>query len=169
MPYPYYPTYQPQYQQYFPASYQPIQQQTVQPVQQTPPVQPPQVSNVWIYNEAEIPGYPVAPNNAVRLWVTNKPVFYEKSADATGKPTIKVFDYAERKETPSENVSADGGKQPDYATKDELSAVLGVVKGFDSLIASMKSDIEKMNGDLYGIAGKKRAAKKQPEAEEDDE
>lgn len=160
----YYPMYQPMQQ--------PIQQQPIQPpVQQTQPMQQsvPQISNVWIYDPSDIPNYPVAPNNAVRFWIANKQVFYEKSADATGKPTLKVYDYTERTETPSESVPATDNKLANYATKDDLAAVVGVVKGFDGLIASMKSDIEKMNGDLYGIAGKKRTVKKPVEVTEDDE
>ena len=167
MAFPYYQTYQPQYPQYFPINYQ----TNLQPTQMPPanqPAQPPQVSNVWIYNEAEIPNYPVAPNNAVRLWITNKPVFYEKSADATGKPTIKIFDYAERKETPSDGNSPEDVKTPAYATKDDLSAVVGVVRGFDEVISGVKSEIESMKGDLYGIAGKKKAAKKREEVEDDE-
>lgn len=163
MPYPFYQAYQPNYS-YYPATYQPIQQQ---PVQQQPynpvanqSIPPTQVSNVWIYNEAEISSYPVAPNNAVRLWVTNKPVFYEKSADATGKPTIKIFDYAERKEAASDG----GSDEPAaYATKEELGVVVSAVKGYSEALNKINADIETMRGDLYGIAGKKRAVKKAEE------
>ena len=45
---------------------------------------------------------------------------------------------------------------------------MDAVRGIDSYVSSMKSDIEKMSGDLYGIAGKKKATKKK-EAEDDDE
>ena len=113
--------------------------------------------------------YPIAPNNAVTLWDKSGKTVYVKQADATGKPTITVYDLVERIETASDGTSASGDKVPAYATKDELSAVLSVVKGFDSLISGMKSDIEKMSGDLYGIAGKKRAVKKPTEVTEDDE
>lgn len=168
MAYPFYQSYQPQYQTYYP--YQPVQQpqQTYTP-SANQPVPPTQVSNVWIYNEAEIPNYPVAPNNAVRLWVTNKPVFYEKSADATGKPTIKIFDYAERKETASDGVSESADKTPAYATKEELKAVVEAVKGFGAAITSAQSDIDSLKGDMYGIAGKKKSAKKPQEVVENDE
>ena len=174
MAYPYY-NYNPYQQGYYQPMYQPVQQQPViQQAQQAnvtaQSVQPPQISNVWIYNESEISNYPVAPNNAVRFWIANKSVFYEKSADATGKPTVRVYDYAERKETATDGVSEQADKLPAYATKDELSAVVGVVKGFDELIGTLKSDIDTMKGDMYGIAGqkKKSSAKKNVEVEDDE-
>lgn len=170
MAYPYNSYQNPWQQGYYPMYQQPQYQQVQQPVQQTQPMQPsvPQISNVWIYDPSEIPNYPVAPNNAVRFWIANKKVFYEKSADATGKPTLKVFDYSERAETASDGVSASSDKLPAYATKDELNAVVGVVKGFDELLGSIKSDIDTMKSDMYGIAGKKKA-KKPVEVVEDDE
>lgn len=170
MAYPYTSYQNPWQQGYYPMYQQPQYQQVQQPVQQTQPMQPsvPQISNVWIYDPSEIPNYPVAPNNAVRFWIANKKVFYEKSADATGKPTLKVFDYSERAETASDGVSTSDGKLlPAYATKDELSAVVGVVKGFDELLGSLKSDIDTMKGDMYGIAGKKKTTRKQEVTEDE--
>lgn len=162
----YYPMYQPMQQ--------PVQQQPVQqPVQQTAPQTYSPVINqsgiIWISGEQEAAMYPIAPNNAVALWAKDGKTIFLKSADATGKPTMRIYDLVERAETPSENVPATDNKLANYATKDDLAAVVGVVKGFDGLIAGIKADIEKMNGDLYGIAGKKRAVKKQVEVEEDDE
>ena len=156
-----YPFYQPQYQNYFPAQYQQIpqyQQPTVQPPQ---PVQQsattPQVSNVWIYSEDEVANYPVAPNNAVRLWSANDPVFYLKCADATGKPSVKVYDIVERTAAP---VDKHEKKADEYAKKADLATVIEAVKDTNGIIASIKADIDTMKGDLYGVAGKRRAAKK---------
>lgn len=162
MAYPYYPAYQPQYPSYFPTNYQPMQQ----PTQQTYNPVSNQSGIIWISGEGEAAMFPVAPNNAVALWTKDGKTIYLKSADATGKPSMKVYDLVERAETASDGVAASDVKTPAYATKDELSAVVGVVKGFDALISSMKSDIEKMSGDLYGIAGKKKA--KKVEAEDDE-
>lgn len=162
MAYPF-TSYQNPYQQsYFPYPQQMIQQQ---PQQNYSPIVN-QSGIIWISGESEAAMYPVAPNNAVALWTKDGKTIYLKSADATGKPSMKVYDLVERTETASDGASSSDVKTPTYATKDELSAVVGVVKGFDALIASMKSDIEKMSGDLYGIAGKKRV--KKAEAEEDE-
>lgn len=169
MAYPYY-NYNP-YQNYYQPMYQ--QPQTVQtPVMQQPQSYSPAINQngiIWISGESEAAMYPVGPNNAVALWQKDGKVIYLKSADATGKPTMRVYDLVERTETASDGVSEQGDKLPAYATKDELSAVVGVVKGFDELIGSIKSDVEAMKGDMYGIAGKKKTTtKKQAEVADDE-
>lgn len=183
MPYPYYsnnyPIYQmPTYQPYQPAAYQPMQQ-TVIP-QQTPmqaaqaqsfaaaPAMPQQSSIIWVSGEREALAYPVAPNNAVTLWSQNEPIVYLKQADATGKPTLKVYDLVERSQTASNATNNSGGETPNFATKDDLVAVVGAVKGIDESIGAIKADIDTMKGDMYGLAGakKKPTAKKQEEADE---
>ncbi len=144
------------YNPYFPVNYQ----QTYFPAipQQTPQYQS-QTSSWWVSCEKEAQMYPVAPNNAVTLWSQSEPVVYLKQADATGKPSLKVYDLVERAESANTGVSSVDGKSITYATKDELSAVVGAVKGFDDSIGSIKSEIEQMKSDLYGIAGKKKKVK----------
>lgn len=106
MPYQYMPGYQPYYQppmadqlaQFRGAQYQPIPQQI-------PQVQPQQAqtggqSMVWVSGEAEAMAYLVAPNSAVALWDSNAPTIYLKQADASGKPSIKVYDLVERTQKP---------------------------------------------------------------------
>ncbi len=171
MPYPYYtPSYTPNYQQYYQPAY--VQQPNYQPVQ-TPQQQPQapmqnQSGIIWISGQNEALAYPVAPNNAVTLWSQTEPVVYLKQADATGKPTLKIYDLVERSQTASNATSNSDDKTVEYATKSDLSAVVGVVKGFDELIGSLKSDIDNMKGDLYGIAGKKKTVRKPKEVEEDE-
>lgn len=159
MAYPYYTPYTPSYQQ----NYQPYVQPNYQPVQNNQ-----QSSIIWISGEREALAYPVAPNNAVTLWSQSEPVVYLKQADATGKPTLKVYDLVERAQTASSATEAKDDKRVEYATKSDLSAVVGVVKGFDEMIGSLKSDIETMKGDMYGIAGKKKSTSKKTKETEDD-
>lgn len=155
---PYTPLYQPyaMYQQpmIVPPNYQPQIQQPIQ--QQQTPANPSSI--IWISSERDAALYPVAPNNAVALWNQNDPVVYLKQADASGKPTMKVYDLVEREETPAETPEAKPDKTINYATKDELGAIVGVVKDFDKTIGNLKSEIDSMKGDLYGIAGKKKPA-----------
>lgn len=159
--FPYYQQYNNPYQQSY---YQQIQQPMAQQQMPNQPTQA-QVSNVWIYSEAEVAGYPVAPNNAVRLWSANEPVFYLKWADATGKPSVKIYDIVER----DNNTLSNQSKQVDeYAKKSDLATVVDAVKDFSGIIASIKSDVDSMKGDMYGIAGKKKTVKK-AEVSEDDE
>lgn len=164
MAFPYYQTYQPQYTQYFPTNYQPIQQ----PQQPYNPVAN-QSGIIWVSGDQEASLYPLAPNNAVALWARDGKTIYLKSADATGKPSMKVYDLVERTETASDSVSESDGKLPAYATKDELKAVVDAVKGIGAAITSAQSDIDALKGDMYGIAGKKKSARKPQEVAENDE
>lgn len=107
--------------------------------------------------------YPVGPNNAVTLWNQAEPVVYLKQADASGKPTMKVYDLVEREET---GLATSEGKTMDFATKEDLSTVAGAVKALNDLIGNIKSDVESMKGDVYGLAGKKRSTKKTEEADD---
>lgn len=168
--YPYYQTYPypyqspflayPQVQQPVPAqapTFTPTVSQAASPIQQS--------GIIWISGEREAQMYPVAPNNAVTLWSQTEPVVYLKQADATGKPTLKIYDLVERTQ-PAEQAQKNSAQIDDYAKKSDLAAVVGAMKGFDEAIGGIKSDIETMKGDMYGIAGKnKRPARKQ-EAED---
>lgn len=163
------------YNNYFPANYQPYQYYT-QPYQQIPQQMQPtqmsvanqqapqaQTSNsiIWVSGEKEAAMYPIAPNNAVTLWSQSEPVVYLKQADASGKPTMKTYDLVERTETAQNGTSSEGGKTIDYATKDDLATVLTAVKSIDGVVATVRSDIESMKSDMYGIAGKKKTMKKE--------
>lgn len=176
MPYPFnygYNTngYYPQYSYGNYQQFQPTPQMPQQPMMQNAqPVQPQMASPssiIWVKNQQEAAMYPIAPNNAVALWDSASPSIYLKQADASGKPSMKIYDLVERTETPSEAANEKDAKVPAYATKEELGAVVGAIKGIDGIIAGIKGDIEKMSGDLYGIAGKKKA--KKVDKDEEDE
>lgn len=161
MPY-YVPNYyQPNYQQNYQPTYQQPIQQNYQPTVQN------QSGIIWVSSENDALAYPVAPNNAVTLWNTMEPVVYLKQADATGKPTLKIYDLIERTKTASKPVSDKDSTLPGYATKDDLNAVVGVVKGFDEIIGGIRADIDTIKGDMYGIAGKKKTARKPKEEDEE--
>ena len=101
MPYtPYYPTYQ-YYQPPMPDQLAQLRQNQYQPnMQQVPQQQSPSI--VWIQNEMEAANYLVAPNSAVTLWDSNAPVVYLKQADASGKPSMKIYDLVERSQRPAQ-------------------------------------------------------------------
>lgn len=125
MPYPYYSQYQPSY---YPApapdQLAQFRQNQFQPMQQSQQFQPPQnapsPSIVWVQSEQEALNYLVAPNSAVTLWDSNSPVVYLKQADASGKPSMKIYDLVERNSRP---VQAPVARGVEYATKDELAAL----------------------------------------------
>ena len=142
------------YPNYYPQAYQPA----VQP--QQVPTQPQPIQNqnsiIWVSGLVEAQSYPVAPNYAVALWEQSGKTIYLKSADATGKPSIRIYDLVER----TESATTTAGTSGDYATKEELGSVASALKG-------ILNDIEQMKGDLYGMAGRKKPVKK-AEVEEDD-
>lgn len=141
------------YNPYFPPTYQPVYQQPYQmPTYQQPAQQMQQTSIIWISGEREALAYPVAPNNAVTLWSQTEPVVYLKSADATGKPSLKAYDLVERVSGASGAASPVEAKTDIFATKDELGAILASLK-------EARTDIDQIKTDVYGLAGKKKAKK----------
>ena len=97
MAYPYYQPY-PYYPQPVPDQLAQLRQnQFQQPRQEAPSI-------VWVQSEQEALNYLVAPNSAVTLWDSNSPVVYLKQADASGKPSMKVYDLVERTGRPVSGV-----------------------------------------------------------------
>ena len=96
--YPYY--YQP-YQPPMADQLMQLRQNQYQPnMQQVPQQAAPSI--VWVQNEMEAVNYLVAPNSAVTLWDSNAPVVYLKQADASGKPSMKIYDLVERSQRPAQ-------------------------------------------------------------------
>ena len=91
---------------------------------------------IWVNSEQEAQAYPVAPNNAIALWESSGKVVYLKQADATGKPTMRVYDLVERT---SEPVQPEG--PPEYITKQEYAKVVGAVKQIAEEVKQLKSDM----------------------------
>lgn len=113
--YPYY--YQP-YQPPMADQLMQLRQNQFQPMQQ--PAQQQSPSIVWVQSEMEAARYPVAPNNAVTLWDSNTPVVYLKQADASGKPSMKVYDLVERTQRP---VQSPNYQAVEYAPLSRLEAL----------------------------------------------
>lgn len=127
--YPYY-GYQP-YQMYQP--YQPpmsdqltqLRQQQFQPVQNVQQAQQQtQGGMIWVQNEMEAANYLVAPNSAVTLWDSNSPVVYLKQADASGKPSMKIYDLVERTQRPVQAAQAPAVEYAPLSRLDALEARL---------------------------------------------
>lgn len=154
---------------YFPVNYQPAQItypqqmiqgqpiQNVQPMQNIQPVQQAQnqSSILWVRNQQEAAMYPVAPNNAVALWDSGAPAIYLKQADASGKPSMKIYDLVERPETPQTEQIVNNNSE--FATKSELAALANIVKDVDSIITSIRDEVNA----LKVKAPSKRIAKKE--------
>lgn len=121
MPYtPYYPTYQ-YYQPPMPDQLAQLRQGQMQNMQQPlqqPPIQQPSI--VWVPNEQAAREYLVAPNSAVTLWDSSSPVVYLKQADASGKPSLKIYDLVERSQRPVQSPQAPA---VEYAPLSRLEAL----------------------------------------------
>ena len=118
--YPYY--YQP-YQPYQPPmadQLMQLRQNQYQPNMQQVPQQQAAPSIVWVQNEMEAANYLVAPNSAVTLWDSNAPVVYLKQADASGRPSMKIYDLVERTQRP---VQAPQVPAVEYAPLSRLEAL----------------------------------------------
>lgn len=126
---PYYQT--PYYPQPMPDNLMQMrQQQMMQPAPPPVPQNPVATGGVqWVSSEQEARGYLIAPNSAVALWDSTAPTVYLKQADASGKPTLKIYDLVERAETPR---TAPKGESVEFVTREEfdrLAALVGELKG----------------------------------------
>lgn len=130
MAYPYFTPYYPQpmqdnlmqmRQQYQPPQMQPLTQPPQNPIAQGGGVQ-------WVSGEQEARSWMIAPNAAVALWDSTAPTVYLKQADASGKPTLKIYDLVERAENAPDCVNA---KPVEFVTRkefDALAAIVGEIK-----------------------------------------
>ena len=95
-----------------------------------PPQNPVAQSGVqWVSGEQEARNWMIAPNAAVALWDSSAPTVYLKKADASGKPSLTIYDLVERTETPR---TATQEKGMEFVTRkefDALAALVGELKG----------------------------------------
>lgn len=123
--YPYQqPIQQPMYQPPMQDQMGQLRQQQYQPMQtqQMFSQQASQQSMIWVAGEQEAMGYLIAPNSAVALWDSTAPVIYLKQADASGKPTIKIYDLVERTQRPVQATQAPAIEYAPLSRLEELEA-----------------------------------------------
>lgn len=105
--------------------------------QQMPMMQTPQASQnpiaqggvQWVSGEQEARNWMIAPNAAVALWDSTAPTVYLKQADASGRPTLKIYDLVERAETASNAPQKPGAEFVTREEFDRLAALVGEIKG----------------------------------------
>lgn len=68
----------------------------------------------------------INPGTTVALWDSDEQVIYLKSADQTGRPTLKILDYTIREEKPTDSTNYATRAEVDKLTKEleELRAKL---------------------------------------------
>lgn len=119
------PYLQPNYQgNYFQPNYfpQPMQQPQM-PMQNQ---QPPQDDRIWVASESAAEAFQMVPNGFVRLWDSNKPVFYEKRADMNGRP-MPIVSY-------------------EYKIRDAATAPETINPDFEKRLAALEEKIKSMEG-----------------------
>lgn len=89
----------------------------------------PQSGVQWVNGEMEARNWMVAPNAAIALWDSSAPTVYLKQADASGKPTLKIYDLVERTETAPSAPQKPGVEFVTREEFDRLAALVGEIKG----------------------------------------
>lgn len=119
----------PYYPQAMPDNLMQLRQQQMMP--QQPMMQPTMMPNQvaqggvqWVTGEKEARDYLIAPNSAVALWDSTAPTVYLKQADASGKPSLKIYDLVERAET---TIAAPQSQGVEYVTRKEFEALATLV------------------------------------------
>lgn len=102
------------------------QMQVIPPIPQNPL---PQSGVQWVSGEQEARSWMVAPNAAVALWDSTAPTVYLKQADASGKPTLKVYDLVERLASAPDTQKAPAAEYVTRKEFDALAALVSEMKG----------------------------------------
>ena len=113
-----------------------MQPQMPQPVPQNPVAQG---GVQWVSGEQEARNWMIAPNAAVALWDSSAPTVYLKKADASGKPSLTIYDLVERAETPRTAPTADPVK---FVTREEFDALAAVVDGMKGKKKAKEADAD---------------------------
>lgn len=117
------PYMQPNYQSGY---FQPNYFQPSMPLGQPPaPMQTPQAGQddrIWVASESAAEAFLVAANGFVRLWDSNKPVFYEKRADMSGRPMpLVAYEYKIRDAAAATEAVSAGFEQRLCAVEERLN------------------------------------------------
>ena len=106
-----------------------LRQQQMQALPPMPQNPLPQSGVQWVSGEQEARSWMVAPNAAVALWDSTAPTVYLKQADASGKPTLKVYDLVERLASAPDTQKAPAAEYVTRKEFDALAALVSEMKG----------------------------------------
>ena len=125
--------------------------------------QPPQTNQglIWVQGEAAARSYLVAPNSTVLLMDSDNSVFYLKSADNSGMPSLRTFDYTERTQTaPQAPQNNEANLDDKYVTRAEYDALSGkYAEILDRLNSFPIADVSAENGNRGTAATTKSRGK----------
>ena len=97
---------------------------------------------LWVSGEVGAKSYLVAPNSTVLLMDSDAQRFYLKSADSSGMPSLRIFEYSEVSNAPQNTLQASQSdfKELDskYVTRDEYEGLKSqyrkIMERFDSIV-----------------------------------
>ena len=89
---------------------------------------------IFVLGETEAIGYPVAPNTTVTLWDSNKETIYVKTVNAQGIPSLKIFDYKERTQSPASAQEHECTCEKNFARKEDLDALRAKIEQLEGLV-----------------------------------
>lgn len=101
--------------------------------------QPNTDERIWVQNQSSADAYLVAPNGFVRLWDAQAPRFYEKRADATGRPLpLEVYEYTKKPLVSPTEALSNGGGAIDYG--EQISALNKRIEALERALKNEQSD-----------------------------
>mgnify|MGYP003293529492 CR=1 FL=1 len=116
------------YEQFY-RNYQPIPQMQLPQVPQYQAQTPSPDERIWVQNETAADSYLVAPNGFVRLWDASVNRFYEKRADATGRPLpMDVYEYSKKNGPAPEPI-----KEDDSDIRKEIAALQARIEALEKI------------------------------------
>lgn len=131
----------PYYAQPMPDNLAQLRQQQMPPMMAPQPPQNPMAQSgvQWVAGEQEARNWMIAPNAAVALWDSSAPTVYLKKADASGKPSLTIYDLVERAETHRTAPTEDPVK---FVTREEFDALAAVVDGMKGKKKAKEADAD---------------------------
>ena len=93
---------------------------------------------IWMQGIEAARAYPVAPNGQVVLFDSEQQCIYLKTADAQGRPSMRILDYTIRSEAPKTAQNALSGTNMDVPTRQDLNALQGQIDALKQQIEYMR-------------------------------
>ena len=93
---------------------------------------------IWMQGIEAARAYPVAPNGQVVLFDSEQQCIYLKTADAQGRPSMRILDYTIRSEAPKTAQNALSGTNTDIPTRQDLNALQGQIDALKQQIEYMR-------------------------------
>lgn len=91
----------------------------------------------WVNGEQEARNWMIAPNAAVALWDSTAPTVYLKQADASGKPSLKIYDLVER--------TSNSATQTAASESNSMAALKSEVEQLKSELGELKEKMLSLN------------------------